>query len=638
MCGIFGTYGFHDDGLMKAMDAALRHRGPDGDGVFVDDEVALGHRRLSIIDIVGSPQPIHNESRDVWLVFNGEIYNFENMRRDLISRGHQFYTDGDGEVIVHAYEEFGTDAFAKLDGIFAFALWDRRKRTLYLVRDRMGIKPLYFHGDGSRLVFASELQAIIADPHVDRSALSAAAIRKYLLFRHTPGPDTVIAGVRKVEPGTFLELCDSEVNFAPFVTRKYTGASQIDNPVDQLRERLRQSVHMQMVSDVPVGILLSAGIDSSAIVALAAETGSQINTFTAGFADSDHSELDDARRTASYFGTTHTELTITNSDLSVVPRVIAANDEPVAGPSSFAYYLMLEKLREQNIKVVLLGHGADEACGGYEHLAMLSKISRYAGNPVVGPLVKGLLGLGASVFSSDRCIGRMSRLWSDANDTNAAYKRLYGVFDQEDTNSILRPEFCGQDEQNPLAPFLQMGLSAGDAIMAYEMGPWLADDLLHRVDRMCMTHSIEGRVPFLSNDMVDFAYRVPGDIKRRGGQDKALLRQAMQGILPADVCNRSKRRFTAPMDRLMGPAFLNACDMLFSEPGVLNEQIFDPTSLKKLLSFHRNPSYRFGLRFHPLLSQYFSRQLWTVFTFYLWHKSVIEGADCSDLLEQTGSQ
>lgn len=632
MCGLYGTFGFHDHALMKKLDASLAHRGPDDAGNYTGDGVWLGHRRLSIIDIGGSAQPIHNEDQSVWLVYNGEIYNYLTLRDKLEQAGHIFYTKGDAEVLVHLYEEHGLDGFKQLDGIFSFAIWDQKKAALFLVRDRMGIKPLYYFVDGPKFIFSSEMRSLLLYDGIDKTLLSKDKIMEYMAYRHTPGPECIIQGVRKVMPGEVVSVTNSGVTAKNLISRSSEDVKPIEQPVVELRDRLRRSVHSQLISDVPVGILLSGGIDSVSITALAAEMQSGIHTFTAEFENDPNTELQAAKNVAREFKTDHTELTIRGTDLTVVPKAIAANDEPVAGPSSFAYYMMLDRVKEAGVKVVLLGHGADEVAGGYEHLDILTKISKYSSSPIVGPLGEFALDTMRRLAPQDQCFARMKRLWLAQHRHNESYIRLYGVFDQFSMKNLFRDTSSTASNLSPLGP-IQPGQELGDAIMSYEMGPWLSDDLLLRVDRTCMSHSIEGRVPFLSNEMVDFACRVSYREKRRGGKDKALLRQAMKGIVPDTVLSSRKQRFTAPIDRFFGDRFISICRTLFTEKSVLNEVLFDNEFLLGLLEYHRAPSYRFGLRFHPLFAQFYARQIWTVFTFYIWYKSVIEGVDCTPYFE-----
>jgi asparagine synthase (glutamine-hydrolysing) len=641
MCGIYGTYGFVDLGLMRSIGRSLRHRGPDEEGELVlngPDLLFLGHRRLSIIDLEGGRQPIFNEAGDTAVVFNGEIYNFRELRKELQALGHIFTTRTDTEVLVHAWEAWGTDSFLRFNGIFAFALWDGKLRQLVLVRDRMGVKPLYFSHSGGRLAFASELRPLLDLPWVDRERLDAGKIAEFMVFRHTSAEQTVVRGIEKLSPGGWLI-----VNADGLALGRYWALRYAPEPMDPAEAlagfstRLRSAVHSQLVADVPVGVMLSGGIDSGAITALAAEAKEDLHTFSIGFAGDPLSELEDARRVAERFGTRHAELTIQPGDLDMVPEIICRNDEPVAGPSSLAYYLMLEKVRQAGIKVVLLGHGADEILGGYEHLRILSRLRRLCSSPLA-PVAGAGLRLGRAIFPGDECLARTERLFRNAKDWESAYLSLYAVFDSPELGRLFRSGHAAPRAGfNPLARLLQQQLSGPDAIMAYEHGPWLADDLLHRVDRMCMAHSIEGRVPYLDNELVEFCARTPYGLKYSSGRDKDLLRRAMRDILPTPNLFRKKQRFTTPVDRFFGDRFLSACRRLFAEDNYLNNEVFETTYLLSLLNFQSRPSYRYALRFHRLFSQFYSRQIWSAFTLHIWYKTVVQQIDCAYLFHDPGA-
>jgi len=633
MCGIFGAYRCIDARLMQQMSQALRHRGPDDEGAFHDDEVWLGHRRLSIIDLTTGRQPICNEDKRIWTVYNGEIYNYLELKQELASFGHRFATGTDTEVIVHAYEQWGVTAFTRFNGIFAFALWDARQQRLFLVRDRLGVKPLYYAQYGNKLFFASELAALLNCPGVDRERLVRGKLSEFMVFRHASGPQTIVEGIRKLLPGTYLAVHDGAVSVARYWTLGYRPTPMDEHEAaDALLGLLRKAVHSQLMADVPLGVLLSGGLDSGAIVALASESSRGLHTFSIEFAGDRLSELSSARKIANRFGTQHRELTVQPADLSLIPEIIRCNDEPVAGPSSLAYYLMLEKIRACGIKVVLLGHGADEILGGYEHVKMLLRLRRLGALPSLGRFAGLCLWGLARAFPQDECLARMHRLFTRRNDPDRSYVGLYAVFDPEEISRLLGPEALdAEDYLRPISEHTTRGLGYADAVSAYEFGPWLSDDLLLRMDRMCMAHSIEGRVPFLDNDLVAFCCRVPYDLKVRGGIEKYLFKQAVRDVLPVETLNRPKQRFTTPLDQFFGPRLMRICKTLFEEKNFLNEEYFDKKFLLGLLDFARYPSYRFILKRNRLLAQYYSRQIWTVLTMHLWYKTVVQGDDCSGL-------
>lgn len=638
MCGIFGCVGAVDEALMQRMEQSLLHRGPDGGGKHIGPGVYLGHRRLSIIDITGGAQPMYNEDKSLAVIYNGEIYNFQALRSELEAAGHVFQCESDTEIIVHAYEEWGKDSFTRFNGIFAFALWDMRREELLLVRDRLGVKPLYYRPCGRDLLFASELATLLQARGMGSIELDPDKVSEFMVFRHAGGGRTLLKGLHKLEPGCWMSFRNGEIRIRRYWELEYAPhAMSEEEAVQGFLERFRNAVHSQLVADVPLGVMLSGGIDSGGITAMAAEQSERLKTFSIGFKDDPMSELDDARGIAAHFNTEHHELVVSPSDLKLVPEIIRRNDEPVAGPSSLAYYLMLERVREAGVKVVLLGHGADEIASGYEHLRMLAKLKKLR-ESAFRPAVSAALAVGRAVFPSDDCIVRTGRLFRDAFDVGRAYLDLYAVFAPFELPGLLQGEYCALAQFDPLGPFLRQGLEPHDAIMAYEFGPWLADDLLHRVDRMSMAHSIEGRVPFLDNELVTFCAKTPYAWKYGPLGPKHLFKRAMEGLLPQTTVQRKKQRFTTPVDRLFGKGLLDACSRLFTEKNELNETVFDTGYLQRLLAFRTRPSYSLLLRRHRLLAQYYARQVWSVFAFQIWHKTVVLGEECGYLFETSGGR
>jgi asparagine synthase (glutamine-hydrolysing) len=633
MCGIFGTHGFCDPQLMELMAQSLNHRGPDEKGTYQNGEVFLGHQRLSIIDLSTGRQPISSPDRNLWITYNGEIYNFLSIRRELEKKGHQFSTQTDTEVALHAFQEYGEDCFKMFNGIFALAIWNNQKRELIFARDRLGVKPLYYSKKGNKLAFASELRTLLLWPEIDKSYLNTDKISEYMVYRHITAPDTIIHQIKKLPPGHTLTITPNRTVLKKYWSLEMVTQPREEEPQGKFLQHLREAVHSQLISDVPVGVLLSGGIDSAAIVALASEVKSNLQTFSIGFANDSKSELNHARIVAEHFSTTHQELEITPADISLAPKVIGLNDEPVAGPSSLAYYIMLKKIREAGIKVVLLGHGADEILGGYEQLKILRIAQKLGATPILGGLTKAALSLACKLVD-DPALVRTERIIRNIKNGNQAYLSLVSIFDPPDLKHVFKDDYPLNSNFHPLTSFLQSNLSLPNAIMAHEMGGWLADDLLHRVDRMCMAHSIEGRVPYLDNSLVKFAFSLPFEMKLKGNQEKYILKKALEGILPSKIIYRKKQRFTLPLDTFFNDQLFRVCRRLFIEKNYLNENVFNTNFLLDLLNFKNRSSYKWGLKFNRLSAQFFTRQIWNVFSLHIWYKTVILQEDCSYLFEE----
>jgi len=638
MCGIYGALGPWDASVMERIGGALIHRGPDDCGEHAESGVYLGHRRLSIIDLATGHQPMANEDGSVHVVYNGEIYNYRELAAELRARGHSFRTASDTEVIVHAWEEWGHEAWPRLNGIFAFALWDRGRRQLVLVRDRLGVKPLYWASLPDGLVFASELGALLRHPQVHGDRIRPDKVSEFLVHRHTSGPETIVDGVNKISPGHWLQTTLGGSPKVGCYWRIDPRPEIMDGPaaIGMFRDTLRQSVQSQLMSDVPLGILLSGGIDSAALVAFAAESQPDLHTFTIGFEGDAANEFADAAKIARHFGTVHSELTVRPGNISLLPEIIRRNDEPVAGPSSLAYWLMLEQVRAKGIKVVLLGHGADELCGGYEQLRLLPRLERLRASPA-SPLIDLGLAAAGALFPDDTCLRRTRKLFSTLGRApEEAYMALMSVVHPAELGALMRAPSLPARLTQPLTPWLQAGLAFEDAVMAAEMGPWLADDLLHRVDRMCMAHSIEGRVPYLDNRMVDLAFRLPYPLKTTGGREKGILREAVRGIVPAEVLNRRKQRFNTAINHFFGPRLDSICRRLFAEENPITA-LFCREALMALLDFRKAASYRLVLRRHRLFAQFFARQIWAVLTLIVWYKTVVEGDTCEEMFQDRAS-
>ena len=552
------------------------HRGPDDYGVFLDDDIGLTAHRLSIIDLEGGHQPMPDEDGSVWVVFNGEIYNFIQLREELLSKGHHFQSRSDTEVIVHAYEEWGEDSLARLNGMFAIGLWDTKARLGILARDRLGIKPLYISQvDGSTL-FASELKALLLHTEVSKE-LDELAIADFLARRFPLGDRTPFKAIRRLRPGHLCRVSQAGVELVPFSKLPSGGSSRFGVSARDLRGALEDSVNRQLMSDVPVGVSLSGGIDSSILAALAEEISKgHVSTFTAGFGERSD-EVQAARRVAEFLGTNHHEVTLSFEEMtSKVPTIVWHLDELVADPAVLPTYFVAGFARE-SVKVVLLGEGSDELFGGYSHY-----------------------GLGAPPIS-----------FLPEAYRRGLYERVNLIFSEEERASL-----CHSLPSNTVARgFLDdgfTGLPFAEAMMRSEIKNVLPNFQLHRVDRMSMAHGLEARVPYLDNVVMDVALRMERRAKVRPLSRKVLLRRAAGGLLPRQVIRRRKRIFSVPLRSWLSEVFGEALEVLLDSSEYL-KRAFREDRVMRLLN--RRSWQR---------SDRGAYKAWMLGMLDLWHRTFVE--------------
>jgi asparagine synthase (glutamine-hydrolysing) len=610
MCGICGIAapGGPDLGAVEAMSEALAHRGPDSAGHMVDGPAALAARRLAIIDIAGGDQPVCGANGCVTVVHNGEIYNHEALRRELEQRGHRFRTRSDTEVLVHAYEQHGIEFLHRLRGMFAIALWDAAQERLVLARDPFGIKPLFYWQVGDELAFASELRALARCPGFPTD-LDPDGVEAYLAFNSIPAPLTAFRAARKLLPGYWLIWQAGRVRTGRWarpapVSAHAVRRQSMEELAAELRERLRDSVRAHLVSDVPVGVLLSGGLDSSSLTALAAqESDAPVQTFSIGFAERSFDELDRARLVARRYGTEHRELVVRPDAAELLPVIAAASDEPLGDSSALPTYVV-SQLAAQHVKVVLSGEGGDELFGGYETYAadlLAARVGRAA--RLVAPVAERLP-------TSDRRVSfdyRLKRFVRGAHlpplERHHAWKEIFGA---ERRRALL-----GAVAADPLTPYrARWAETTGAELLArlqdIDLGIYLVDDLLLKTDRMSMAHSLEARVPFLDRGVAELALALPARLKVAGLRKKRLLRSAVAPLLPPEVARARKRGFSIPAAAwLRGPLVPFAREVL--SPGRTRGQgVFDPREVTAVLDVH--VAGREDL----------SRQLWGLMCFSLW--------------------
>jgi asparagine synthase (glutamine-hydrolysing) len=625
MCGLCGVLRLDgaapDIELCERMNAQLVHRGPDGEGTFTDGPVALAMRRLAIIDLPGADQPLHNEDRSLTLVGNGEIYNYRALRRGLAERGHRLATHGDLEPALHLYEEHGLGFAEHLRGMFALALWDAPRRRLVLVRDRYGIKPLYVRQDGARLAFASELGAIAADPGLTRE-IDPEALWLYLSRNCVPAPRTILRGVQKLEPGHMLVAEGGDVRVRRWYRRPLPAGRPVDAPAsaqalaNELRWRLEDSVRAHLEADVPVGVFLSGGVDSGTLCALAAGVVSgPVRTFSIGFRERSFDELADARVTAARYGTRHTEEILAPDALSLLPRLVEAYDEPFADSSAVPTFLVSE-LAARDVKVVLSGEGGDEAFGGYEvYLAdrLAPLVSRALPRPVRAGVVEPLVGLLPSSSRRASLDYRAKRFLRDLDLPPLERHVGFKVVLTEDLKAeLVRP--AHRSVVDPLADLRRHYAEAGGVgplarLQHVDAMTYLSDDLLTKTDRASMAHSLEARVPFVDDRVLDFAGTLPDGVQVRGLQKKWLLRRAVRPLLPRQVVDGRKRGFSIPAARWLRHDARELVIDHLSAAAVRRQGVFEPAVVERLVREHLD-----GRVDH-------SRPLWGLLMFSLWHES-----------------
>ncbi len=578
MCGIAGyvaAEGTGPDAVIERMTARLAHRGPDDTGFYRDETAHLGHRRLSIIDLAAGRQPMTSESGDRWVVYNGEIFNHAEIRAELEAAGHRYVSRCDTETILHAYEEYGAACPRRFRGMFAFAVWDARTRTLFCARDRLGIKPFYYWWDGRVFVFASEMKALLEHPAV-AVRVNQGKLSEYLAFGYLSDEETLFAGIRKLPPGHTLSLAADSGRLeiarywdVPAPGGQDTPSSEPDW-IAECRARLETTVRMRLMSDVPLGMFLSGGVDSSLIAALMRRMVSgPVQTFAVGYQEAAYSELGFAREVARHLGTEHHEIIIGKEDFfEALPRLIWHEDEPIAWPSSVSLYFV-SKLAAQRVKVVLTGEGADELFAGYARYAHYLTSQRWL--PVWRRLPEGLrralreqihrsplLPAGARRKLEHTFLGRGETLESLYLDN------FYAAFPAEERAAL----GVDGDAMAGFRRYWQEGAARGllDRLLYADQKTYLVE-LLMKQDQMSMAASIESRVPFLDHPLVEFAARTPAEWKLRGRTGKYLLKRVAEEFLPASLVHRRKMGFPTPLrDWLREPATLAALSARILQP------------------------------------------------------------------------
>ena len=626
MCGIVGIVRNDrcdvDQALLARMCAAIRHRGPDDDGFYLNKAVGLGMRRLSIIDVKGGQQPIHNQDRTAWIVFNGEIYNYRELRVELEKLGHTFYTNSDTEAIIHAYDRYGADCPKYLRGMFAFAIWDERTQELLLARDRVGKKPLLYAQFNGQFVFGSEFNALLQHPGISRD-IDPEALNRYLSFMCVPAPLTAYRAIRKLEPGHSLRYRKGEIKiercWEPNFSRKLDITEQ--EAGERTIELLRDAVKVRLMSEVPLGAFLSGGIDSSAVVALMSEESSTpVKTFSIGFEEQDFSELQHARRVAEHVGADHHEFIVRPDAMEVLPVLVEHYGEPYADSSAIPTYYVARETRK-HVTVALNGDGGDESFAGYERYAAMRLAERYHQIPAVlrdVVLRRAIEAIPSSQTKRGRVKDVKRFIQSVSLPKVERYLRWVSVFDSEAKLDLYSENFSRQTEttsaRGMLDPWFAHANGAGivDAALLTDIMTYLPNDLLVKVDIATMANSLEARSPFLDHHVIEFAAALPEKYKLRGLTTKYLLKRVLRKLLPAENLNRRKMGFGVPIGHWFRGSLQPFLRETILSNSALKRDLFRPEAVSRLVELHTRGE------------RDYSHQLWTLLMLELWFQRFID--------------
>jgi len=630
LCGICGylTWGEEvvQENIIHQMCDVIRHRGPDDEGIYVEKNVGLGMRRLNIIDLVTGHQPIHNEDKTIWVVYNGEIYNFWELREDLEKIGHHFYTRTDTEVIVHLYEDLGTRCVEKFNGMFGFCLWDKNQHLLFLARDRIGVKPLHYTQVNSQFIFGSEIKSILVHPDVKRE-VDLLSLSKYLTFEYIPAPNTIFKGIKKLLPGYLMTVnLDGQVKIEQYWDVRFRHAEKIrseEEYCEELLALLTASVKRRLISDVPLGVFLSGGIDSSTITALMSELApGHVKTFSIGFEDQSFDESKYARQVARYFATSHYEDILSpNKMLELVPAIADVLDEPLGDASIIPTYL-LSQFTRKHVTVALGGDGGDELFAGYptyqaHRLAHFYEKIPYSIRQKL--IEKAIMRLPVSTANISFDFQAKKFISGIPYSPEVRHYIWLGSFPPPEKKVLLSTEICdilkGSDSFEDIHTYLAKNdcLCLLDKLLYLDMKFYLQEDILAKVDRASMANSLEVRVPFLDYTFVEFVAKLPPQLKLKGLTTKYIFKKAVKDLLPKGIAGRKKKGFGIPIARWFKNELKGFVLDVFAEDKINREGYFHYAYIKRLLDEHFE-----GKKDNR-------KQLWTLLVFELWYDKFMRG-------------
>ena len=613
MCGICGIYNFDqnkivENTILRTMMDTLKHRGPDDEGSYINGNVGLGHRRLSIIDLSTGKQPISNEDSTVWVVYNGEIYNYKEIRQELAGKGHKFSTNTDTEVLVHLYEEYGSELFKYINGMFAFAIWDDRKKCILLGRDRLGIKPLFYYLSKDALVFGSELKAILNVPYVPRS-ISEKAVDCFLTFNYIPAPYSIYREIMKLDPGSYLFIKNQKVvkeTYWDIPFNKETDLTR-DEICDQLSAILTDSVQRQMISDVPLGALLSGGIDSSIVTGIMSKLSNQrIKTFSIGFNNRKLDELPFAQMIANKNTTEHSEFIVEENIPDILPILVEHFDEPF-GDSSMVPTYYLSKITREKVKVALSGDGGDELFGGYLRYLSIIRLCKIKQESRF--LRHGINTMNS--FYPENWRGKEILNFFSASDIENCLFYLT-TFKEGEKINVYNEDFSKSLNNNHIFDRHSFffgksdGLSFENKLLYLDLKTILPEMLLTKIDRMSMFFSLEVRVPLLDHRFTELAFSLPFEFKSRGSESKYILKEAFNEHLPHEIRYRKKQGFEPPVAHWLSHELNEILRDLLCESNIKKTNVFNPGYIKLALSDFQSNKLRH------------CQKLWNIMMFQMW--------------------
>lgn len=637
MCGICG-FNFEDKALIKKMCELISHRGPDQGGIFTDKNISLGHRRLSIIDLSEKGmQPMCNENKDIWIVFNGEIYNYMELRAELEQKKHRFYSETDTETIVHAYEEYGEECVKKLNGDFAFAIYDSKEKKLLLARDRLGIKPLYYYADKNKLVFASEIKAILE--HEVKREVNFEALNKFITVRYVPPPETIFKNIYKLKPGHLLSYdlknkkCAISKYWNPDISNGNILPASETFFIKKMQDLLKDCVNRRLMSDVPLGAYLSGGIDSSSVVAMMSmihkenSSKEEVKTFSVGFGYGEEiDELRHAKSMSEHFGTDHKEYIVKSDLVKLLPKIVWHSDEPLADPALIPVYLLAQNAKKE-VTVVLTGDGGDEVFAGYEQCKFMLPMERLRKLKMLRKNIAPFIIKNTPHFVLNKFFKYASSLGEEgirratallrSDSKGDDYLNIVSIFDNNDKKEILLDDIRNRIKNPNLSGWLNSEYFNNknnylNQILAMEMGTVLPEDFLMKADKMNMAHAVEERVPFLDHRLVDLSFTIPPKLKLRGFNEKYILKKAMAKFIPKNIISRQKQRFYVPIDLWIREDLKYWADILLDKETIKRQGYFDYSYIEKIRKNYSKSRL------------YYARQMWSLLTFQLWHRIFLE--------------
>ena len=613
MCGICGITGSDDKNLIKKMTNIMPHRGPDDDGYYFDENISLGHKRLSIIDLKSGKQPIHNEDQSLWIVFNGEIYNYLQLRNSLEKKGHRFYTNTDTETIIHSYEEYGNDFVKVLRGAFAFAIYDTEKKKLILARDRLGIKPLYYSIHNENFYFASEIKSLLENEELERK-ICLDSLNQFITFRYVTGSKTLFENIYKIPAGHILEYSNKDIKiFKYWDLKENIEYKNEEYFYKNLRKLLELSVKKRLMSDVPLGVYLSGGLDSSSITAMMSKyTDEPIKSFSVGFGEGLPNELDYAKTAANHFQTDHLEIDVElNDTIKNLPKIIWHLDEPIGDPAVVPTYFISE-LAKKSVSVVLTGEGSDELFTGYLRYKMMLNIQKYA-DFIPDFIKKNIIRNLTNLLPNSSNLKKSLSFFQYPNEINR-YLSVISLFDDNEAIKVSKFKFKKEIGAETIKRYFEKINSRFllNRILYHDIKTVLAEDFLMKLDKMTMAKSVEGRVPFLDKEIAEFSMTIPPNLKLNKYNEKYVLKRAMKDIIPKVILKRKKRGYDVPIDAWFKS---DLKDVLLNYMEESNEcrKYFDFEYIKKIIYRQNRASNKYNVNW------YNSLKLWSLLSFFVWY-------------------